>query len=97
MTPKTPSRPGTSLSWSRSIVDFAIVITLLTSFALLLSVHVSLSAALVRRQPRWRGPVALLVPPLAPYWGYQAGLRVRTVLWLVALVLYTTARIAAAF
>ena len=41
--------------------------------------------------------LALLVPPLAPYWGLGDGLRVRGVLWLAALVLYVLARIAAAF
>ena len=80
-----------------SRLDLAIVITLVGAFGLLVSVHVALAAGLIARKPRWRGPVALLVPPLAPYWGLGAGMRARSVLWLLALALYAIARIAAAF
>jgi hypothetical protein len=78
-------------------LDVAIVVVLVASFALLVCAHVALAVGLVLRRPRWRGPLALLVPPLAPYWGLADGLRVRGVLWLAALVLYVLARIAAAF
>ena len=74
-------------------VDLAKVICLLAAFALLVTVHVALAAGLGARQPRWRGPVAFLVPPLAPYWGYAAGMRRRAVLWLLGLGLYVVARV----
>jgi hypothetical protein len=78
-------------------VDLAIVITLVGAFALLVSVHVALAVGLVLRKPHWRGAVALIVPPLAPYWGLESGMRVRGVAWLVAVALYAIARIAASF
>jgi hypothetical protein len=68
---------------------------LVGSFALLVTVHVALAAGLVKRPPRWRGPVALLVPPLAPYWGMRERMRVRTSLWLGALMVYIVTRMAA--
>jgi hypothetical protein len=78
-------------------LDVAIVIVLVSSFALLVCAHVTLAVGLMLRRPRWRGPLALLLPPLAPYWGLGGGLRVRGVLWLTALALYALARVAAAF
>ena len=78
-------------------MDIAIVITLVSAFALLVTAHVALAVGLVLRKPHWRGPVALVVPPLAPYWGLESGMRVRGVVWLAAIALYTAARIAAAF
>jgi hypothetical protein len=39
---------------------------------------------------RWaRAVVAFLVPPLAPWWGHRAGLRITAILWCAALALYT--------
>jgi len=35
-----------------------------------------------------RALVGLLVPPLAPWWAWQAGLRARTIVWGAALALY---------
>jgi hypothetical protein len=35
-----------------------------------------------------RALVALLVPPLAPWWAWQARLRARTIVWGAALALY---------
>jgi hypothetical protein len=78
-------------------VDLAKVVALVTSFALLVTAHVALAVGLCARKPWWHGPVALVVPPLAPYWGYEARMRVRAVLWLVGLSLYVVARLAASF
>ena len=67
----------------------AVALTLLVlAFATLVTVHVALAAGLTARAPRWRGPVAFLVPPLAPIWGWRTRLRARTVLWIVAAALY---------
>ena len=78
-------------------MDLAVVITLIAAFGLLVSVHVALAVGLSLRTPRWRGVLALIIPPLAPYWGLDAGMRARSVTWLSALALYVIARIAAAF
>jgi hypothetical protein len=51
--------------------------------------HVWLVAGLARRRAWGRAAVALVVPPLAPWWGWGAGLRVPTYAWGVALALYT--------
>lgn len=50
--------------------------------------HVALLVGLARIQPRWRAAVALVVPPLAPYWGYRAGMRIRVYAWIGALLAY---------
>lgn len=42
---------------------------------------------------RWRALVALLIPPLAPYWGWRLGMTRRTYVWLGALAAYALALI----
>jgi hypothetical protein len=74
--------------------DAAIYLWIVTSFAGLATVHVTLVLGLLARTPRWRGLVALVVPPLAPYWGFLEGLRVRGVLWVATLGSYATAMVA---
>jgi hypothetical protein len=61
---------------------------LVISFAGLLTTHVALTIGLVRRRPRWRAIVAFLLPPLAPFWCSQERMRGRTILWMVAALLY---------
>jgi hypothetical protein len=53
-----------------------------------LGAHVSLVGGLVTRRPRYRAAVAFALPPLAPYWGWRAGLRRRVYVWTSALLLY---------
>jgi hypothetical protein len=72
-------------------VELVLIILLVGSFALFVTSHVALSFGLTLRRPRWRGPCALLVPPLAPYWGFEERMRVRSLLWLGALALYVVA------
>jgi hypothetical protein len=55
------------------------------------TVHVALSWGLGQRGPWLRGLIALLVPPCAPYWGYEAGLKKRSAGWVVSLVVYVVA------
>jgi hypothetical protein len=52
--------------------------------------HVSLVVGLALLKPRvwWRPVLALVLPPLAPYWGARHGLRRRTYVWIAALALY---------
>jgi len=68
-----------------TLIGFA---ALVVAFATLLTVHVTLAFGLARRPPRWRGLAALVVPPLAPWWGWQARMRVRGVLWIAAAAAY---------
>lgn len=76
-------------------MDAVVLIALVVSFAALVTAHVALAFGLTLARPRWRGPVALLVPPLAPYWGMEAGMKRRAALWVTALVIYALARIVA--
>jgi hypothetical protein len=39
--------------------------------------------------------VALVVPPLAPFWGWFAGMRARSIVWVTAVVVYAVARVVA--
>jgi hypothetical protein len=64
------------------------------SFAVLVTVHLALVAGLAVREPRTRGLIALVVPPLAPYWGMQERMRARAVVWGLAFVVYVGARVA---
>jgi hypothetical protein len=56
-------------------------------------VHVQLALMVVRQGPRWRGAVALIVPPLAPYWAARSGRWVWAAAWLVAFFTWTVARV----
>jgi hypothetical protein len=56
--------------------------------AAFVAAHVALVVGLARRHSWSRAVVALLVPPLAPWWGWEAGLRLRTLAWGAALALY---------
>jgi apolipoprotein N-acyltransferase len=60
---------------------------LVLAFAVVVTAHVLLLAGLARRPPRWRALVALLVPPLAPYWGWREQRR-RAVTWVAGAVAY---------
>jgi hypothetical protein len=58
------------------------------ALAVLLAAHLTLVVGLARRHAGWRAAVAFVVTPLAPWWGYGAGLRVATIAWCAALALY---------
>jgi hypothetical protein len=74
-------------------MDIVVMLTIAGSFAVLVTVHVALAYGLLVRRPWWRGPLALVVPPLAPWWGLEEGMRVRSALWLTAVCVYGVARI----
>jgi hypothetical protein len=65
-----------------------VTVWLAVSLVLHAGAHFALVAGLFRREPRWRGAVALLLPPLAPYWGWPLGMRKRAWVWLGALGAY---------
>jgi hypothetical protein len=77
-------------------LDLALLGLLSAAVGLHLVAHVTLVIGLLRRKPWWRGLVALLVPPLAPLWGYEAKLRRRVTLWVVSLAIYLASVTAAA-
>jgi hypothetical protein len=76
-------------------VDVAILAILLTAFGLLVTTHLTLAILLLFRVPWWRGLIALVIPPLAPYWSYESGLKIGAALWVLAVFLYAVALIAA--
>ena len=70
------------------------LVGLVLGFATLATIHVALAGRLfLRMRPRWRGLVSLVVPPLAVIWGFRAGYRRMSVLWLVSVVVYLIALI----
>jgi hypothetical protein len=66
---------------------------LIGSFAAWGVLHVVVAWRLTLRRPWWRGAVALLVPPLAPYWAARSGDRWRATMWSVALATWGFARL----
>jgi hypothetical protein len=71
--------------------DLVLSIALVASFAALITSHCALAFGLIARRTVQREGWLLLLPVtawLAPYWGYRAGLRVRTAIWTVSLVVY---------
>jgi hypothetical protein len=75
-----------------SYADVAVFGTVVVAFALLVTAHLAIVVGLGRRPPRSRSVVALIVPPLAPYWALREGMSVRGGLWLAAALTYAVAR-----
>ena len=76
-------------------MDIAIMLTLVGSFAILCTTHVGLAVALTLRKPRWKGVVALVLIPLAPYFGHAARMRLGVALWVASFSVYVLALVAA--
>jgi hypothetical protein len=58
-------------------------------FATFVTAHLVLLVVLtIWEKPRWRGPVALLLPPLAPMWAWRAGRKFAASCWALGLVVY---------
>ncbi len=80
------------------LVDVVLVILLVVGFAAFVTLHVALSGVLFfLEKPRWKGLVALVVPPLAPLWGFRAGRTRVSIAWLSVLGMYVIARVVASF
>jgi hypothetical protein len=77
-------------------LDLALLALLSVAVGLHAVAHVTLVIGLLQRKPWWRGLVALVVPPLAPFWGYEAQLRGRVTLWVASLLVYLASVTAAA-
>jgi len=65
---------------------------LVLAFATLVTAHVMLVAALGAPPRRWHALVALVAPPLAPFWGWRRGLRARAGVWVAAAFAYVALR-----
>jgi hypothetical protein len=59
--------------------DAFVYLSLGVSSALFVTAHVSTAYGPLWRPPRWRAPVALLMPPLGALWAWREGLRVRVI------------------
>jgi len=68
-------------------VDLVLVALPSLAFAALVTAHVRLLFGLLAVEPRLRALWALLVPPLAPFWGRET-LRGWAMAWGIALVSY---------
>lgn len=76
--------------------DNLVLAALTLGFASLVTVHVAIAVRLwMRERPRWRGAVALVVPPLAVLWALRAGWRRTAAAWIVAVLVYVVALIVA--
>ncbi|MCC6551994.1 MAG: hypothetical protein IT372_03095 [Polyangiaceae bacterium] len=76
--------------------DVGALAILILAFATLVTVHVALAWRLaLRARPRWRGLVALVVPPLAPIYGLREGFRRSSALWLISVIVYVLAHLVA--
>jgi len=71
---------------------------LVLSFATLVTSHVVIAVRLAwRTQPRYRGLVALVVPPMAPVWAWGQRWTRLSSLWIGSLLAYVVALVAASF
>lgn len=50
--------------------------------------HVALVGGLFARRSILRAILSVFVPPLAPYWGWEMGMRKRAIVWTCALFAY---------
>lgn len=73
------------------------MLVLSAAFGALVTAHVVLVADLATRKHRWRALLALCVPVLAPYWGFEARRYVWSALWTLAALVYATSAISASF
>lgn len=76
------------------MLDFVLFGMMVVAFAMFVTAHIVLIFALVfAHRPRWRGLAAMVLPPLAPMWGWQAGRTKSVAIWSIGLGLYAVARI----
>lgn len=58
-----------------------------------LAAHLALIVGLARRRPRWKALAALVVPPLAPIWGWNE-MPKRAHAWTIAFAAYAVVIVA---
>ncbi|MEO8797370.1 MAG: hypothetical protein ABI551_05745 [Polyangiaceae bacterium] len=72
----------------------ALLVALAVSLFGLAIAHVVLLAHIVRAKRPVRAVLAFVVPPLAPFWGFELGFRRIAQAWLAALLAYVVILIA---
>jgi hypothetical protein len=73
------------------VSDTAIFCVIVASFAALVTVHLTIVFGLFRKPPRWRAVVALVAPPLAPYFALRDGQRFRGAAFIGLFAVYVVA------
>ena len=68
----------------RSALPYALLVALVAHFA----AHVAIVSGLASKRAWMRAALAFVVPPLAPWWGWEAGMRRRVIAWGAALAAY---------
>ncbi|HVH41708.1 MAG TPA: hypothetical protein VM925_05175 [Labilithrix sp.] len=61
---------------------------LLAALASHAGAHITIAAFFARQRDWRRALLALLLPPLAPVWGWRAGMRAPVFVWTGALAIY---------
>jgi hypothetical protein len=80
----------------RAVKNAILMAALALGLATLVTTHVALAGRIfLRQRPRWRGLVALVVPPLALIWALRAGWKATAALWVGAIAVYVMALVAA--
>ncbi|MBK8255334.1 MAG: hypothetical protein IPK82_22085 [Polyangiaceae bacterium] len=73
-------------------MDIALLSALLLSFATFVTIHVVITVRLLgRKEDRWRGAVAIFVPPVAPVWAVERGWKRSAIAWVTSLIVYAVA------
>jgi hypothetical protein len=73
----------------RRVRDKLVLAALVLSFATLLTTHLAIALRLVlRARPRYRGLLALFIPPLAPVWAYGEAWKRLCWLWVGSVAAY---------
>jgi hypothetical protein len=67
-------------------------IATVVAFAVAITAHVAIVIGLVRRAPRWRAAIAVIVPPLGVAWSFRERLWFRAAAWIVGATSYVIAR-----
>jgi hypothetical protein len=71
------------------IAAFSITVV---AFAVAMTAHVAIVFGLVRRAPRWRAVVALVLPPFGVVWSLRERLWFRSFAWMIGAFSYVLAR-----
>jgi hypothetical protein len=71
--------------------DALVVLLLSTAAASWVVSQLMIAFGLTARPPRWRGAVAVVLPPLGLYWAFRERLRIRAVVNVVAAITYFVA------
>jgi hypothetical protein len=69
-------------------LDLALLALPPLALGLLVTAHVAIVSRLLGRTPRWRGLLALVVPPLAVVWGMKIEMRGWCRVWIAAAIVY---------